>query len=78
MDCQRLTRFATHAAYIGDSAFLNCSKLDKVLLTNKNLNLNVDFPGSYIFDKCSKLNSAGPLVGITNIDADYDYDINFA
>ena len=78
MDCQGLDRFATHAAYIGDSAFLNCSNLDKVLLTNKNLNLNVDFPGSYIFDKCSKLNSAGPLVGVINIDATYEYDINFA
>ena len=61
MDCHKLEYVSTDAQYIGDSAFLNCSNLDKVVLTNENLNIDFDYPGSYIFDKCSKLNSAGPL-----------------
>lgn len=79
MDCGGLQKVTTNAGYIGNSAFLNCAQLSTVVLTNNRLNLDLDpakTPGDYIFDKCPKLNSAGPI-GETTQDGSAA-DIQFA
>jgi hypothetical protein len=70
--CGSLKTVTTDAINIGSYAFANCGNLEKVILTNKNLNVGLEFPGDSIFDICPKLNSAGPIT------PDYEYDINFA
>lgn len=64
MDCQGLIEMSTYAKYINNSAFKYCTKLEHVKLFNDRLNLDLEsgiVPGTEIFDRCSKLNSAGPL-----------------
>jgi hypothetical protein len=70
MDCSKLRCVETAAQFIGNQTFLNCPNLEKVRLTNKTLNVSEETPGSHIFDRCPKLNSAGPL--------GEDVDIEFA
>ena len=69
-ECSALKRIVTSAKYIGLKAFQSCGVLEKVILTNNQLNLDTAEPGDYIFDKCPKLNSAGPI--------GFDTDIEFA
>lgn len=79
MDCASLQKITTNASYIGYSAFINCPQLSSVVLKNSRLNLDLApevTPGDYIFDKCPKLNSAGPI-GETMQDGSIP-DIQFA
>ena len=69
--CSLLKKFTSNSDYFGQQAFLGCTNLELVLLTNKDLVLE-----SYVFQNCPMLQDAGPLVAPVN--GKYAYDLNFA
>jgi hypothetical protein len=79
--CHGLKKVSTKAKYIGNYAFKYCSQLEKITLLNNRLNLDLDqgiLPGVEIFDRCSKLNSAGPIDWKLGAGNNPNYDIEFA
>lgn len=76
--CHGLEYIETTANYIGDYAFYNCSNLSKIKLLNKDLNLDIANPGKFIFDKCSKLNTAGPLNSRSSDGAEVDIEFTWS
>jgi hypothetical protein len=69
--CSLLKKVTSNSEYFGQQAFLGCTSLETVVLTNKNLQLD-----SYVFQNCPQLETFGPLT--TPIAGKYTYDFNYA
>jgi hypothetical protein len=67
--CTGLKKLVSHSDYFGQQAFLGCSSLEFVKLTNKNLVLE-----TYVFDQCAKMETFGPI----SDSGECPYDFNFA
>jgi hypothetical protein len=71
--CTSLTGVTLNSNYIGMQAFVGCTNLEKVILCNPDITF-----GTYVFDRCPKLETFGPLADAKGNMENLKYDFNYA